>query len=263
MKEKENEHADRSQGSAAPEVGRRRDAVAWHKQAGERSSATRTSIDLETDKVVLEVPAPAAGVIKDHQGRDGATVTSGQVIAQIEPRRRRRRAAAPAKRSRRGGGAEAGRSGARPRRAATGGGGSRSAARKGRRAEARCGGRSPAPDAAGASPRATCTCASEGAPGSRRCRRRAAGAAPAARGATADTRGRADRAARADDAAARAHRRAPRAGAVDRGDAHHLQRSRTCSRSSTCATRYKDRFEKEHGVKLGFMSFFVKAAVER
>ena len=41
-------------------------------------------MDLETDKVVLEVPAPAAGVIKELKVQDGATVTSGQVLALLE-----------------------------------------------------------------------------------------------------------------------------------------------------------------------------------
>ncbi len=41
-------------------------------------------VDLETDKVVLEVPAPAAGVISEIRIQDGTTVTSGQVLAVIE-----------------------------------------------------------------------------------------------------------------------------------------------------------------------------------
>jgi 2-oxoglutarate dehydrogenase E2 component (dihydrolipoamide succinyltransferase) len=41
-------------------------------------------VDLETDKVVLEVPAPAAGVIKELMVQNGATVTSGQVLALLE-----------------------------------------------------------------------------------------------------------------------------------------------------------------------------------
>ena len=41
-------------------------------------------VDLETDKVVLEVPAPAAGVLKEIKFDDGTTVTSGQLLAVIE-----------------------------------------------------------------------------------------------------------------------------------------------------------------------------------
>ena len=49
-----------------------------------RSSATRTCVDLETDKVVLEVPSPVDGVLKEIKFEEGATVTSQQVIAVIE-----------------------------------------------------------------------------------------------------------------------------------------------------------------------------------
>src|SRR5262245_14106828 len=55
--------------------------VAWHKQAGEAVGRDENLVDLETDKVVLEVPAPSAGVIKEIKVENGATVTSGQVLA--------------------------------------------------------------------------------------------------------------------------------------------------------------------------------------
>jgi len=58
--------------------------VAWHKQPGETVSRDENLVDLETDKVVLEVPAPAAGVIKELKVQNGATVTSGQVLAVLE-----------------------------------------------------------------------------------------------------------------------------------------------------------------------------------
>ena len=47
-----------------------------------------------------------------------------------------------------------------------------------------------------------------------------------------------------------------------RRHAHHLQRGRHDARSWRCATAYKEVFEKKHGVKLGFMGFFVKACVQ-
>jgi len=47
-----------------------------------------------------------------------------------------------------------------------------------------------------------------------------------------------------------------------RGDPDHVQRSQHAA-GDRAAQRYKDRFEKEHGVKLGFMGFFVKAACTR
>jgi 2-oxoglutarate dehydrogenase E2 component (dihydrolipoamide succinyltransferase) len=58
--------------------------VAWHKKPGEPVGRDENLVDLETDKVVLEVPAPAAGVIKEIKVENGATVTSGQVLAILE-----------------------------------------------------------------------------------------------------------------------------------------------------------------------------------
>ena len=55
--------------------------VAWHKKAGERVSRDENLVDLETDKVVLEVPAPADGVLQEIKVEDGATVTAGDVLA--------------------------------------------------------------------------------------------------------------------------------------------------------------------------------------
>src|SRR6201994_1107100 len=58
--------------------------VAWHKQPGDSVSRDENLADLETDKVVLEVPAPLNGVIKEIRIQSGTTVTSGQVWAVIE-----------------------------------------------------------------------------------------------------------------------------------------------------------------------------------
>jgi 2-oxoglutarate dehydrogenase E2 component (dihydrolipoamide succinyltransferase) len=58
--------------------------VAWHKQPGDAVARDENLVDLETDKVVLEVPAPAAGVLKEIKLKDGTTVTSGQLLAVIE-----------------------------------------------------------------------------------------------------------------------------------------------------------------------------------
>jgi 2-oxoglutarate dehydrogenase E2 component (dihydrolipoamide succinyltransferase) len=59
--------------------------VAWHKKAGEAVRRDENLVDLETDKVVLEVPAPVDGVLKQIVAADGAVVTSGQVLALLEP----------------------------------------------------------------------------------------------------------------------------------------------------------------------------------
>lgn len=56
----------------------------WKKKAGQPVAVDEILIDVETDKVVLEVPAPAAGVLVEILAADAATVTSGQAIARID-----------------------------------------------------------------------------------------------------------------------------------------------------------------------------------
>src|ERR1700722_10349937 len=58
--------------------------VSWHKKPGDAVVRDENLVDLETDKVVLEVPAPVAGVLKEIRLTDGTTVTSGQLLAVIE-----------------------------------------------------------------------------------------------------------------------------------------------------------------------------------
>ena len=58
--------------------------VSWHKKPGESVGRDENLVDLETDKVVLEVPAPMSGVIKELRVENGATVTSGQILAILE-----------------------------------------------------------------------------------------------------------------------------------------------------------------------------------
>src|SRR6266404_6620937 len=58
--------------------------VSWNKKPGDAVARDENLVDLETDKVVLEVPAPAAGLLKEIRLKDGTTVTSGQVLAVIE-----------------------------------------------------------------------------------------------------------------------------------------------------------------------------------
>jgi len=58
--------------------------VSWHKKPGESVSRDENLVDLETDKVVLEVPAPANGTLVEIRIKDGATVTAGDVLAILE-----------------------------------------------------------------------------------------------------------------------------------------------------------------------------------
>ncbi len=62
----------------------------WLKKAGEMVAADEPVVELETDKVTVEVPAPSAGVLGDIQAQEGAEVAVGAVLAMLE-------AGAPAK----------------------------------------------------------------------------------------------------------------------------------------------------------------------
>jgi 2-oxoglutarate dehydrogenase E2 component (dihydrolipoamide succinyltransferase) len=58
--------------------------VSWHKKAGEAVARDENLIDIETDKVVLELPAPDGGVLVEIVKGDGDTVVAGEVIARID-----------------------------------------------------------------------------------------------------------------------------------------------------------------------------------
>jgi 2-oxoglutarate dehydrogenase E2 component (dihydrolipoamide succinyltransferase) len=224
--------------------------VAWHKKPGDTVSRDENLVDLETDKVVLEVPAPAAGVIKELKAQNGATVTSGQLLAILEEGAAA--ATAPAATA--------------PRPAA------KSSAKE-----------EPAAAAKTAS-------AEKLAPSVRRLVEEHHLDAGAIEGSGRD--GRITKSdvlshlapkAPAVAAASQAPALVPSAGRGERRVAMTRLRTRIAERliqaQSTAAmlttfnevdlkavnelrARYKDRFEKEHGARLGFMSFFVKAAIE-
>src|SRR5262245_23043688 len=69
--------------------------LTWHKKAGDFVKRDENLVDIETDKVVLETPAPDSGVIVKIVKGDGGTVVSNEVIAQIDTEARAA-AAAPA-----------------------------------------------------------------------------------------------------------------------------------------------------------------------
>ena len=221
--------------------------VTWHKQVGQAVTRDENLADLETDKVVLEVPAPVSGVIKELRITAGTSVTSGQILAVLEE------------------GAAATATAAAPVAAA------------------------PAPAAAKAAPAAPGK--NEGdklAPSVRRMVEeqkldpsKIAGSGKDGRITKGDVVDHMNKPAAAAPAKA-----APAVGAAGRQDQRVPMtrlRSRIAERlleaqqtqaqlttfneidlSAVMAVRakYKEVFEKKHGVKLGFMSFFVKAAVE-
>ena len=58
--------------------------LSWHKKVGEAVARDEVLIDIETDKVVLEVPAPQAGVLVEILIQDGEVVESQQLLAKID-----------------------------------------------------------------------------------------------------------------------------------------------------------------------------------
>ena len=58
--------------------------LAWHKKPGDAVTRDENLIDIETDKVVMELPAPADGVLVEILKGDGGIVASGEVIARID-----------------------------------------------------------------------------------------------------------------------------------------------------------------------------------
>ncbi|MFM2108535.1 MAG: 2-oxoglutarate dehydrogenase complex dihydrolipoyllysine-residue succinyltransferase [Pseudomonadota bacterium] len=58
--------------------------LSWHKKVGEAVARDENLIDIETDKVVLELPAPTQGVVVEIVKPDGSTVVSGEIIARID-----------------------------------------------------------------------------------------------------------------------------------------------------------------------------------
>jgi 2-oxoglutarate dehydrogenase E2 component (dihydrolipoamide succinyltransferase) len=69
--------------------------LVWHKKAGDPVKRDENLVDVETDKVVLELPAPADGVLAKIVKGDGGTVVAGEVIATIDTEAKASAAAAP------------------------------------------------------------------------------------------------------------------------------------------------------------------------
>jgi 2-oxoglutarate dehydrogenase E2 component (dihydrolipoamide succinyltransferase) len=238
--------------------------LSWRKQVGERVSRDENLIDIETDKVVLELPAPDAGVITKIHKADGSQVVSGEVIATLDTEGVATTAPAPAR-------AEAAAAPVAPK--------------------------TPAIEDARLMPAARKMAAEAGVntqdiPGTGRGGRitkgdiiqhletgKAAHAPPAAEAPAATAQP-----ARAPLAPVpapvkveqimgdRPEQRVPMSRLRARVAERLVQSQSTAAILTTfnevnmqpvmdLRSKYKDRFEKEHGVKLGFMSFFVKAAI--
>ncbi len=228
--------------------------VAWHKKEGDSVARDENLADLETDKVVLEVPAPAAGVLTTLKVAPGTTVHAGDLLAVLDENALGNAPAAPeaAKKAEGPAPGDARPSAARPPSSAA------------------------APPAA--APPAAAPASSSARPPP---------AAPAARRLAGEQgldlhevpgRGREGRVTKQDVLAhlargpARGERRVP----MNRIRARIAERLLASNRETVMLTsfneidlgrvleirnRYRDAFEKEHGVRLGLMSFFVQAVV--
>ena len=256
--------------------------VSWHKKPGDPVQRDENLVDLETDKVVLEIPAPADGVMGEILIGDGVTVTAGELIATISEAGES--AAPPAQ-------------AAAPKQAAPVQAAPKAAPPEDKAAEA-------APDVSNLSPAVRRLVTEHNLDvgkiaGSGRDGRitkadvlayMEAGAAPAAATAAPAAAKPAPAAApvaaavpkpapkpaplgQAPDAQGRVEQRVPMTRLRARIAERLLQAQQNAAILTTfnevnmqpvmdLRTRYKTQFEKEHGVRLGFMSFFVKASVE-
>ncbi|HEY2274766.1 MAG TPA: 2-oxoglutarate dehydrogenase complex dihydrolipoyllysine-residue succinyltransferase [Steroidobacteraceae bacterium] len=252
--------------------------VAWHKQPGDPIRRDENLADLETDKVVLEVPAPANGVVREIRVQSGTVVTSGQILAVIDEGEA---AASKAAASGAASGAAAARTAPAPDGEPGRDGGKLSpsvrrlveenhldpaaipaSGRDGRLTKADVVGFLDKKPAAAAPAAAIAAAAAAPTPAPPAAARAAAPAArPAAPQPTPALSG------------ARAEQRVP----MTRLRARIAQRLIEAQSTQALLTsfnevdltavqelraRYKDRFEKQQGVKLGFLSFFVKACIE-
>jgi len=233
----------------------------WKKKPGESVAIDETLIEIETDKVVLEVPAPAAGVLAEIVRADGSTVLAGELIARLEtdgkaapPVKPAQPAAAPA-------------APAAPSSGAKGGIAMPAAAKmmadSGVTASQVAGtgkdGRITKGDVIGVADAKATPAVSTPAP---------APASAAVRPALPAVKAPIE----IGELANRPEQRVPMSRLRQRVAERLVQSQSTAAILTTfnevnmqplmeLRARYKEKFEKEHGVKLGFMSFFVKAAI--
>ncbi len=238
--------------------------VSWHKKVGELVKCDENLVDIETDKVVLETPAPAAGVLVKIVKPDGSTVASKEIIAQIDTEATATASAASA--------APAASAAAAPKSSKAQAAAAMPAAQKvaaenkmdtaaisgsGRGGRVTKGDVLDAIKTGSAASTAPAKVTAASTP--------AASAAPAAPRAAAPS---VDLGALGE----RPEQRVPMSRLRARVAERLIQSQSTAAILTTfnevnmqpvidLRNRYKDKFEKEHGVKLGFMSFFVKAAV--
>jgi 2-oxoglutarate dehydrogenase E2 component (dihydrolipoamide succinyltransferase) len=229
--------------------------VSWHKKAGEYVKRDENLVDIETDKVVLETPAPDSGVLVSIAKEDGSTVASKEVIATIDTEGKPQAKAAEA----------------RPAKAET--------PKAAKPAAAAAAPAMPAAQKLAAENKVDTASISGTGRGGRvtkgdvieALQGTPAAKAPSAPSAPAPARAPAP-AVDLGDLGDRPEQRVPMSRLRARVAERLVQSQQTAAILTTfnevdmqpvieLRNRYKERFEKDHGVKLGFMSFFVKAAV--
>jgi 2-oxoglutarate dehydrogenase E2 component (dihydrolipoamide succinyltransferase) len=238
--------------------------LAWKKKPGEAVAQDEILIEIETDKVVLEVPAPSAGVLGEIVVADGGTVTSDQVIARIDTEAKAgAAAAAPAKAAP----ATASATAAAPALAAAGGSKSDVAMPAAAKMMADNGLASGSVGGSGRDGRVT-----KGDVISALASGVIAKAAAAPQAAPRPALTPVSAPVGQPDLGDRPEQRVPMSRLRARVAERLLQSQSTNAILTTfnevnmapvmeMRKRFQDKFEKEHGVKVGFMSFFVKAAV--
>jgi 2-oxoglutarate dehydrogenase E2 component (dihydrolipoamide succinyltransferase) len=227
--------------------------LSWHKKQGEAVTRDENLIDIETDKVVLELPSPADGVLVSILKGDKGTVTAGEVIAKIDTEAKASVAAAAAPK-------EAPKEktpSIAPSAAASAAEGAKPAAPAARKAAAEKGVDLTAIQGTGRDGRVT------------KADVLAHGAAPAAKAPLQQPPAPVS----VDQVlSGRPEQRVPMSRLRARIAERLVQSQSTAAILTTfnevnmqavmdMRKKYQERFEKEHGVRLGFMSFFVKAAV--
>jgi 2-oxoglutarate dehydrogenase E2 component (dihydrolipoamide succinyltransferase) len=246
--------------------------VNWHKKAGDAVKRDENLVDIETDKVVLELPAPDSGVLTEIRRGDGSTVTAQEVIAVLDTGAQAAAhagvAAAPPAPTAAASAANpapvSGNASAAATSPAAPGATALPAARK-MMAEQNLG----AADVAGTGRGGRITkedvvAATRTLPAQAD---QAQGAAPAAKAPSAPSAVQS-----LATLGARPEQRVPMSRLRQRVAERLVQSQSTAAILTTfnevnmapvieLRNRYKDRFEKEYGVKLGFMGFFIKAAV--
>ncbi len=241
--------------------------VSWHKNVGDAVTRDENLIDIETDKVVLELPAPDSGVLVEVLKGNGDSVTSGELIARIETEAKASAGAPAAKAEAKPAAAKAAPAAATTAPAGVGPAARKALAEKGIDASqvqgTGPGGRVTKGDVLGTTDTSASKAAAPSTP--------AAGAVPPA--STFNQSLPQPSTFTADEIVAdRPEQRVPMSRLRARVAERLLQSQSTNAILTTfnevnmgpvmeLRKKYAEKFEKEHGVRLGFMGFFVKAAV--